>query len=98
MKKITNLNFLFWIFLSVLLFVYFLPASVDPLVKIIAGYVFYLFVREVFQHHLIQAEGMNKRINILKNRLARIPHKTSVYLRGHLNRNKKKKTDDHQYI
>jgi len=87
-------RFLLWIASSVGLFVFILPIDADVLIKIIAGYVFYLFVKEVFCREIEQIKDVDQRINILNERMEYLPHKTSVYIHDPEKEMAKKKKDD----
>lgn len=101
MKKVLHYEFLFWILLSVSLFVFILPIPSDILIKIISGYVFYSFIVEVFSKRLNRVVDVENRIETLQERIENSPHdKNSVYIYGHLaeNANKTKKEDLRKYI
>jgi hypothetical protein len=89
MKKISQYQFLLWIFLSVCLFVFILPIDASVLAKIIAGYLFYLFIREIVNYRYFkQTENADHRIRALTERIKHLPRKMSVYIYDHLGRRK----------
>lgn len=95
MKKISQYQFLLWIFLSIGLFVFVLPIDANILIKIIAGYVFYLFIREIFNYRYFkQTENADHRISALTERIKHLPHKVSVYIYDRFGRRKNKDKDE----
>lgn len=71
-----------WLILSVSFFVFILPLSSETLIKIMAGYVFYVFIRELFYQEIEYTSSVDERIEVLKNRLEHSPRETSVYVHG----------------
>ena len=95
MKKISQYQFLLWIFLSVCLFVFVLPIDANILIKIIAGYVFYLFIKEIVNYRYFkQTENADHRIRALTDRIKHLPRKMSVYIHDRLSRRKKEIKDE----
>jgi hypothetical protein len=80
MKKVPHYAFLLWLLVSIILFVYVLPISTDTLIKLIAGYVFYLLIKEIFYRHFEQRAVADNRINVLHDRIEHSPHKENVYV------------------
>lgn len=97
MKKISQYQFLLWIFLSVSLFVFILPIEANILTKIIAGYLFYLFIKEIINYRYFkQTENADYRIRALTDRIKHLPRKVSVYIHDRLGRRKNDNKDDEE--
>jgi hypothetical protein len=91
MKRIPYFWFLVWILLSIVLFVYVLPIPTDILIKIIAGYIFYLLVKEIFYQHFEHGAEIGHRVGVLHERIEHSPHKETVYVDERLEEEHKKK-------
>jgi hypothetical protein len=94
MKKAFQFQYLLWILLSVGLFVFVIPISSDVLTKIVAGYVFYLFIKQVLEIRVKEADTANRRLNVLNKRMDSTPHKTKVYIHDKEKEKEKKKEPD----
>lgn len=80
MSQVIKYRFFLWILLSIGFFVFIVPVSPDVLIKLVAGYVFYLFVKEIFNQKHEESRELDERIDVLRDRMERIPRKTDVYI------------------
>ena len=69
-----------WVLLCIGLVVFVIPFSTDILIRIIAGYVLYLFAKDLLAKRVEKMEEMDKHIDELSSRISRVPRRQSRFV------------------
>lgn len=96
MRTVLKYEHLLWMLLSVSLFMFVIPITNDNLLKLVAGFVFYLFVKEIF-YNRASDEEVEHRMAHLSERIGRVVSHGRPFAH-HADEDDKKEIDIRSYL